>query len=279
MALGIVYRLVYPRQAQLRLYNVAFLLLIMIGSYNIPFWVGEDNSRTSIKPLSDVRVLHANVLYMRDEYETTLQLIRKQKPNLYVLQEMTPQTIRLVTSQLRNDYPYWFACWAKALVWVLVGSKTPFQADRSLAKKWRIISIATNVNGHPVSLVTVHPRTPVLPSWFNERNTQLTLAANKTRSNQSPTVLLGDFNISVFSPVFKDIFSNTENKPALIAARPKNTQPTWPRFFPPMMIPIDHAFVNTGFRPVLFCTLEQPGSDHKAIVVDLRFTPTHSQGK
>src|SRR5919199_5371381 len=35
MALGIVYRLVYPRQAQLRLYNVAFLLLIMIGSYNI----------------------------------------------------------------------------------------------------------------------------------------------------------------------------------------------------------------------------------------------------
>lgn len=279
LAIGFIYRFVYPKQSTLPLHYTFFLVFIVCGSFSIHVWVAEDNPLADIEPISDVRVFHANVLYSRDEYETTVALIRKQKPNLYVLQEMSPSSIRLVTSRLRNEFPYWFACWSKASVWVLVGSRTPFQVDRSLVKKWRIISLVTNINGHPVTLNTVHTRTPVLPSWFNERNAQLNLAANKTRNNQLPTVLLGDFNISVFSPVFKDIFNNTENKAPLIAAREENTQPTWPRFLPPMMIPIDHAFVNNGFRPVLFRTLEQPGSDHKAIVVDLRFAPSGINSK
>ena len=91
-------------------------------------------------------------------------------------------------------------------------------------------------------------------------------------------MLIGDFNISVFSPLYDDIFrpfnpaGNGKPTQILRPARRFLTQPTWPIFFPSLMIPIDHAFVNGGFRPVRFQTLDHPGSDHRAVVVDLRFS-------
>lgn len=223
---------------------------------------------------SDIRVFHANVLYTRADYLAPITLIQQQKPDLYVLQEMTPASIRHVTGHLKTEFPYWFACWSKGPCWVLVGSRTSIAVDTALARQKRIIVGTTRVRGRAMSLITVHPRTPVLPSWFAERNEQLQLAADKTRDNALPTVLIGDFNISAFSPVYTRIF---EWGITLKACRKGfGWQPTWPRFFPPMMIPIDHAFVNSGFRPARFQTLDLPQSDHRAVVADVRFASRHS---
>ncbi|MFD2573766.1 endonuclease/exonuclease/phosphatase family protein [Spirosoma soli] len=260
-------------RSQSGLVLIPISLLAVVIYFEDRNWVPRYTSEPPKTP-GDIRVLHANVLYTRDEYDTTIALIRQQHPNLYVLQEMTPQSIRLVTSELHNEFPHWFACWSKGPCWVLVGSRTPFKVDQGLARKWRVVSLKTRVKDQDVALVTVHPRTPILPSWFRERNAQLAHVANATRQSPLPTVLIGDFNISVFSPIYKDIFETNDNeqKASLKSARSVLTQPTWPRFIPPMMIPIDHAFVNSGFYTQSFQTLEHPGSDHKAVVVDLGFT-------
>ncbi|GAB3509266.1 hypothetical protein GCM10027341_46060 [Spirosoma knui] len=271
MMLQLLYRPVYTRRFESGLVLIPFALLGAVLYFNDSRWApGEQNVIATNSP-SDVRVFHANVLYTRDTYDTTIALIRQQRPDLYVLQEMTPQSIRQVTATLRHEFPYWFACWSKGPCWVLAGSRTPIRVDQALAKKWRIISLETQVQGREVALLTVHPRTPVLPSWFRERNAQLRYAADATRQKSMPTVLIGDFNISVFSPVYQDVFESPTQPVTLQSARKVRTQPTWPQFFPPMMIPIDHAFVNVGFYPQVLRTLNNPGSDHKALVVDLRF--------
>ena len=263
-----------------------FVLNGLGGGYALNKWsVGELPIPFSER-FSHIRVFHANVLYTRADYVAPVALIRQTKPDLYVLQEMTPASIRHVTGHLKTDFPYWFACWSKGPCWILVGSRTPLVVDKQLVTQKRIIVATTRVQtssmirSQLMRLVTVHPRTPVLPSWFAERNDQLAIAAHKTRYNPLPTLLIGDFNISIFSPIYERIFDRFKITPdgtprgklrVLDPCRRDYTQPTWPRFLPPMMIPIDHAFVNNGLRPVRFQTLDLPQSDHRAVVADVNF--------
>jgi endonuclease/exonuclease/phosphatase (EEP) superfamily protein YafD len=276
IGLWLLYWLIYRKEVKPALPLLAIASLISTAYLNQTSWIPGDYDSVIPSAKGDVRVVHANVLYSRSEYATTVAMLKQQRSDLYVLQEMTPDKIRLVTAQVAAEFPYWFASRSKQQVWTLVGSRTAFQIDLRLVRKLHIISLTTQVRGRAVALVTVHPHTPLIPSWFRERNAQLAYAAHKTRYNARPTILIGDFNISPFSPIYEELFKpdggrmKTGQKGMLIAARQTKTQPTWPSFLPPMMIPIDHAFVNSGFTLLSFRTLYQDGSDHRAIVVDLK---------
>ncbi|GAB3886658.1 hypothetical protein GCM10028825_16280 [Spirosoma agri] len=277
MILWVVYWLLYRNVAKGMLPLLSVVLLLGTVYLNRTAWIPGDYDTPIPAPSGAIRVLHANVLYSREEYATTVAMLKKHQSDLYVLQEMTPGTIRLVTAQVRTEFPYWVACPSKQQVWTLVGSRTPFRIDQALARQRHIIALETAVRGQQLSVITVHPHTPVVPSWFTERNEQLAYAARKTRFNALPTILIGDFNITPFSPIYKDLFQpvapttslQADKQWPLTAARQTRTQPTWPRSFPAMMIPIDHAFINKGFTTQSFRTLDQPGSDHRALVVDL----------
>lgn len=212
-----------------------------------------------------IRILHANVLYTNPDTKRTIELIQQQQPDLFVLQEMTSESIAALKA-LRHSYPYQTETWSKGPCHILVGSRTAFTVDPEAVRTHHALSLQTTVRGQKMALLTVHPRTPVLPSWFRERNEQLMFVARQARRQTVPTVVVGDFNVSIFSPVYISYFLG------LNACRKGfGLQPTWPRFLPFMQIPIDHAFVNNGFNTVNFQTLAQPGSDHKAVVVDLKF--------
>lgn len=241
--------------------------LFLYGLQIYPWLFADKPASATLKP--DVRVLHANVLYTREEMESTIQMIREQKPDIFVLQEMTPESIDKVGKILQNEYPYRDTVLAKDPCFLMVASRTPILVDRQAMRDHMVIHLMTTVKGHDMSFITVHPRTPIWPDWFAERNKQLAFVAKRTQEVPQPAVLIGDFNVSVFSPVYANIF---EKDASLTACRKGfGLQATWPRFMPPAMLPIDHAFVNTGFQTVNFQTLSQPGSDHKALVVDLAF--------
>lgn len=242
---------------------VATLVLLLNGGLVLPWLTASQPAAGS----RDLRLLHANVLFADQDYARIVRLVQAQSPDVFVLQEMTPESIRGVAA-LRPAFPYQYHIWSKGPCHILVGSRTPIRVDSSLARPERVISLTTTVRGHELALLTVHPQTPLLPSWFAHCNQQLAFVASRARQHTLPTVVLGDFNISVFSPVYHQFFE----QPGLTACRRGfGLQPTWPRFLPPMFIPIDHAFVNPGFRTVNFRTLAQVGSDHKAVVVDLAF--------
>ena len=244
---------------------MATLTLLVNGLLVIPWITGFKSTPGQSR---DLRVLHANVLYASQQYADIVKLVTAQSPDIFILQEMTPESIRGV-SVLKRSFPYQYSIWAKGPCYILVGSRTPIRVDSAAAQAERVVSLRTCVGGHDMVLMTVHPKTPTLPSWFADRNQQLAFVAEKARQQRLPTIIAGDFNISIFSPVYQSTFE----QPRLTACRRGfGLQPTWPRFLPPMYIPIDHAFVNPGFRTVNFQALAQAGSDHKAIVVDLAFT-------
>ncbi len=243
-------------------------LSLLINGLPIRPWLAHDEHPFTNQ--YDARVLHANVLFTGTDYARIVQLVRAHKPDLFVLQEMTPESIRGVAA-LRQTFPYQYHIWSKGPCFILVGSRNPIQVDMGLDSTLHVISLKTTVRGREMALLTVHPQIPLLPSWFTKRNKQLAFVAKQARRERLPTVLIGDFNISVFSPVYNTIFYAPFEAHLTACRRGFGLQPTWPRYLPPMFIPIDHAFVNSGFRPVNFQTFDQPGSDHKAVVVDLAF--------
>ncbi|MCY7359584.1 MAG: endonuclease/exonuclease/phosphatase family protein [Rudanella sp.] len=218
----------------------------------------------------DLRVFQANVLYTRTDYRPIIDTIRQLKPDFFVLQEMTPDGYRAM-SALKNEYPYQDSIWAKGPCFIVVGSRTPFTTDSTAEQSHEVLLLTSMVRGQPMSLLSVHTRTPLLPSWFAQRNRQLAFVASQLSRIERPAVLIGDFNTSIFSPVFKREFLDRQHTDLSIDACRTNFgwKPTWPTFLPLLYIPIDHAFVNTGYKTANFRTLSTPGSDHRAICVDL----------
>ena len=215
-----------------------------------------------------LRVLHANVLFTRSDLSPTIRFVQEQQADVVVLQEVTITQIPRVWAALRGEYPYRDTIWSKGFCHILVLSRTPFVAD-SAARAMKVIRLTTTVRGHSFELFTVHPRTPIWYPWFRARNRQLAFVADQLAHAKRPAILTGDFNISVFSPMYRLLFA--EKKGITACRRGFGLQPSWPRFLPPAYLPIDHTFINGGFVTTQFATLDQPGSDHKAVLVDLQF--------
>ncbi len=220
----------------------------------------------------DLRVFQANVLYTRTDYRPLIDTIRRLKPDFFVLQEMTPNGYQAM-SALKNEYPYQDSIWAKGPCFIVVGSRTPFTTDSAAEASHEVMFLTSTVRGQPMSLLSVHTRTPLLPSWFAQRNRQLAFVAKTLSRIERPAVLIGDFNTSIYSPIYKREFLDRLHADLPIEACRTNFgwKPTWPTFLPLLYIPIDHAFVNTGYKTANFRTMRTPGSDHRAICVDLLY--------
>lgn len=234
----------------------------------LPWLVAQPPSLADRQP--GFRVVHANVLFTRKDIRNTLELVNQQRADLIVLQEMTVEQIPGALAYFRATYPHADTVRAKGPSHILVLSRTPFRVDAAAKRSHQVIHLTTTIQGRPVDLLTVHPRPPIFPSWFAERNEQLTFVSARFRRTRQPAVLIGDFNTSPFASLYRRWFE----QPGIHACRfGFGWQPTWPRFLPVAYLPIDHAFINDRLSTRQFTVLTQRGSDHQAVRVDLAFRP------
>jgi endonuclease/exonuclease/phosphatase (EEP) superfamily protein YafD len=90
--------------------------------------------------------------------------------------------------------------------------------------------------------------------------------AHLARSIKGPLVVLGDLNITAFSPHFQDLLAHSGLRSAAEGA---GWRPTWPTFMPLAGIQIDHALVSPDITVLNFERGPFTGSDHWPIVVEL----------
>lgn len=216
-----------------------------------------------------VRVASINVLYSNREYGRVADFIHRERPDAVVLVEMNPGW-RAALAGIEREFPYRYETLGTRRG-VDLWSRLPLSDAGVLPIDARqepaIQATLRTPQGRSLRLFGVHTSWPMTPPWAARRNHELTLLAQKAQGVHGlPLVIVGDLNVSPFSPHFRQLLADGRLRSA---ADGFGWQPTWPSFLLPAGIQIDHALVSGDVSVQSFRRGGGDGSDHRPIVVDL----------
>ena len=118
-----------------------------------------------------------------------------------------------------------------------------------------------------VSFVAAHPWPPSSEFDYRARNNQVEQVGQFMASQPDPRILIGDLNLSMWSPHYRKLISTTGLKNV---RRGFGVLPSFPADSLALIrVPIDHCLVSDDIQ-VVDCRLgEAMGSDHAPLIVDL----------
>jgi endonuclease/exonuclease/phosphatase (EEP) superfamily protein YafD len=129
------------------------------------------------------------------------------------------------------------------------------------------VTAEVQVGDTKLTLLGTHPLPPGTAAYARLRNGQLRDIAAWTRAQTNPVVVLGDLNITPWSPYFRDLLREGGLKSA---SQGRGLRGSWPTWLPVGRILLDHCLVSPSIRVVNRQFGPHVGADHLPIVVDLR---------
>jgi endonuclease/exonuclease/phosphatase (EEP) superfamily protein YafD len=215
---------------------------------------------------SGITLLAANVQARNDAPDRLLELVAKTRPDLLLLVEFTPRWGAHIAA-LDAQYPYQIRVPRTDNFGIALLSRHPFAAARELQLGATIaIDAVVEGPGGTLRLLGVHLMPPVTAAGARERNAQLAALAALAESRHEPLLIAGDFNLSPYSPHFVALLERARLSDARAG---RGLDFTWPSFFPPLGIPIDHCLVSEDLVVAEYRRLQRVGSDHYPILVKL----------
>jgi endonuclease/exonuclease/phosphatase (EEP) superfamily protein YafD len=209
------------------------------------------------------RVLMANVLADNVRYEDLDRLIRRERPDVVGLEELTPEWVAGLAA-IRSEYPYrvelpigarGMALWFRARPEVidppaspLLGGSPFLHAEFAFAGRLR-------------HLWLVHPLMPLYRKGLPE----LPALAELIGRTQGSRIVIGDMNTTDGSPLFSDFVRATGLRDSRLGF---GRQPSWPSDLP-YRITLEHAFVSDDLAVVARRLGPSIGSDHFPVILDL----------
>jgi endonuclease/exonuclease/phosphatase (EEP) superfamily protein YafD len=231
---------------------------------------------------ANLRVFVANINTQNKSYEQVLSLVRKESPDLAIFIEVSDAWVAQLNS-LGDFLPYSFGQANPYNSGLVVFSRNPLiNPSLEFFGKKGTASIVANleVNSQRFALMATHPLPPAKPSFFRSRNEQLAQVGDYLQTLTSPILLVGDLNLTMWSPYYKQLIQAT----GLESAREGfGILPTWPTsgtysFLPAFLpllfsIPIDHCLHSPELKTIDIRTGAPNGSDHRPLIVDLQINP------
>lgn len=216
-----------------------------------------------------LRVVSLNVYRGSRDYERVRAFLRAERADFVVLVEATPAWAQELAS-LRDLYPH-VAYSPRA------GSAGVLLLSRTRILEWLPVFLGGQPEagirariapfGHPMDVIGVHLTWPVRPALAAQRNRELEGLARVTARANVPLVVLGDFNDTRYSPGFARLLRDGALRDC---AAGRGVSGTWPTWFAPLGIQIDHCLHTRGVWTERFDTGPEVGSDHYPLVVTLR---------
>jgi len=128
-----------------------------------------------------------------------------------------------------------------------------------------VLEARIEINEKPVIFYGVHARRPDLGNYIERKNQFLWLARH-IKNQSLPVIVAGDFNATPYSPIFRELVDTT----GLNDSREGfGWLPSWPTYFPPLWIPIDHVLLTPGIQVLKRTTGSYIGSDHYPVITEL----------
>ena len=215
-----------------------------------------------------VRRLLANLQYSNNAHEAFITLATDEQPDIIVVEEVTRDWAEALAG-LGQRYPARLLVPRDSPFGIGILSRWPMPDVEQLDfghRRYPALLARITTPGGPLSLLAAHPPPPVDDGLFMVRNHQLREAAALLQQLGPRTVLLGDLNTSPWSPLFSELLQTSGMNNARDGF---GLLPTWPSYFPPAMIPIDHCLVSPDTRVRAIKTGPRIGSDHLPLIIDL----------
>jgi endonuclease/exonuclease/phosphatase (EEP) superfamily protein YafD len=257
----------------LRNYPAAALLaaVALVHAWAIKdLWLGGTASAASGGvPL---RVVSTNALADNPMPGEVLEFVRASDADLVVLVDAKGKRWRHVLSEIGTLYEHRAPqSWREGAP-VLLFSRFPILAEKVVRPpggRRPYLMAEVRVAKQPLMIVGVHPSSPSpsRPGHSHRRNRELNHVADVVEGSKRPVIVAGDFNTTAWSPHFEDLVAAGGLRSA---AEGQGYVATWPRWFWPAQIPIDHVLFK---GPLAATTLRRGpavGSDHYPLIADLR---------
>ncbi len=250
------------------------LLLVALALLNawfvLPWYVGDDRAGV-VAGGASMKILQANVLRGNKETAALLAQIAAEKPDIVILQEMTPPWLKAMQS-LSAEFPYSIAEAQDGAFGIGLFSKLPLEDARIVHAPpvdLPEIRVTVVLGEQRIILMSAHPMPPIGRASIEARNVQLAALGKELGAAARPTVLIGDLNISMWASTFRAF---EESSGLRNGRKGFGIIPTFPVFLPIAGIPIDHCLVSEGIEVLEFRRGARTGSDHWPIIVTLALT-------
>ena len=221
-----------------------------------------------------LRVMLANVLTSNENTAALLERVESEAPDILALQEIDDRWVNELR-ELNSRYPYSKVIPRGDNFGIGLWSRFPLAAvEELILSEAEVPSIYAQIeiSGQTVSILTTHPVPPANKAGFDERNAQLSALGSLIRQSSIPTILLGDLNVTMWSPYYAKLIRDS----GLVNTRKGfGVLPTWPTQIPVLKIPLDHCLVSPTITVQRIRTGKTVGSDHLPLIVDLAIPPKH----
>ncbi|MGH6913903.1 MAG: endonuclease/exonuclease/phosphatase family protein [Geminicoccales bacterium] len=233
-------------------------------------WLG--GTASAAQGGAPLRVVSANVWSANPTPGEVLAFVRASDADLVLLVDAKRRRWRQVLSELGALYAYRAPqSWREGAPVILL-SRHPVLVEEVVhppggRRPYLLAELA--VGGQKLVVVGVHPSSPspTDPGDSRQRNRDLDHFAEVVGGADRPVIVAGDFNTTPWSPHFQDLVAAGGLRNA---ASGHGYVATWPTWFWPALIPIDHVLLK---GPLAVTTVRRGpavGSDHYPLIADLR---------
>ena len=215
-----------------------------------------------------LRIAHMNVLQPNLKHADAIAIAEESNADLVSFQEVSPEWAVALSNGLCTSYPYQHLEPRSNCYGIALFSKLPFNSVNTLIVEHSpFIEAIVPVGGEAVRVLAIHATSPISYGHFRERNAQLDEVARIVAAVSMRTVVIGDLNTVHWDRVYTRFCASSGLLPTT-----RTDQRTWPSVGPLALIPIDHLLVSKGLCSAEVSSFEIPGSDHRGLLADLKFT-------
>ena len=247
--------------------------LLLIVSICQLFWIGRVFLPASQPAAGSdrIKVMSMNVWCDNRNFDKVIEHVEEEAPDVLLILEYSNQWHEGL-KPLHSLYPYrqlqprWhgygIAMFSKrpldhAQVWQLTRDHTDVPA----------LTTNVSIGDHTVRLAGLHTMSPTSSLRINLRNDQMMEIADILTDGDQPTILMGDFNCTPWSPFFKDLIKRCGYRDS---RQGQGHLASWnldmPSFF---WIPIDHALVSREIHVHRRSVGRACGSDHRSMIFEV----------
>ncbi|MBT8444150.1 MAG: endonuclease/exonuclease/phosphatase family protein [Gammaproteobacteria bacterium] len=261
--------LIFLHSGRWVLMAVTLMLAVPNAWYVVPYLTPlVMNQSVAAEQGKGIDIVAFNLNYRNEDHRAVREYLAAESPDVIVVAEVT-EAWSDALSYLLDEYPYATGEWRSEPWGLMVYSRLPFVEAELLdlgVSGTVHARVVLDVDDKLLQVFAVHLYSPTNPQRAARRNRQLDDLARQVNASAVPTIVVGDLNVTPFSPYFANLLNGAG---VVDARRPSGFHFTWPTSAAPLWIPIDHVLSDPSVIVTRVSRGPDTGSDHYPLEVSV----------